>query len=508
MPRPLTGGALAITAIALAMGTFMQVLDSTIANVSLPTIAGNLGVSTSQGTWVITAFAVANGIGVPLTGWLMGRYGVVRTFVVSVLAFTIASFLCGIAWSLESLIFFRILQGAVSGPMIPGSQALLISIFPPEKRGAALGIWSITTLVAPICGPILGGYISDNYHWGWIFLINVPVGIVVSVLCWGALASRETPTRKLPIDAVGLGLLIVWVGALQVMLDTGKDADWFASTEIVVLAVVTVVGFLSWLIWELTEEHPIVDLSLFRNRNFALGTLAFCLGYAVFFGNTLLLPLWLQTQIGYTATWAGLVAAPTGMIAVLLTPLSARLMTKIDARWVASVAFIAFGVSFLMRSNFTANAAFIDYMLPLLVQGIAMATFFLAMITILLDGVPPHRIPLASGLSNFARITSGGFAASLVTTLWDRREALHQSRLADHATAYSPALQQAVGGLDRLGLHDLSGLAAVNRTIVGQAYLLAANDIFWISGWICIALVGLVWLCRRAISGGGPVATD
>jgi DHA2 family multidrug resistance protein len=506
--KALHGGRLAITAIALALGTFMQVLDSTIANVSLPTIAGNLGVSTGQGTWVITAFAVANGVGVPLTGWLMGRYGVVRTFVFSVVAFTAASFLCGIAWSLPSLIVFRVLQGAVSGPMIPGSQALLIAIFPHEKRGTALGIWSITTLVAPICGPILGGYIADNYHWGWIFLINVPVGIAVSVLCWSNLADRETPTRKLPIDAMGLGLLIVWVGALQVMLDTGKDADWFASGQIVSLAVVTAIGFAAWLIWELTAEHPIVDLSLFRNRNFALGTLAFCLGYAVFFGNTLLMPLWLQTQIGYTATWAGLVAAPTGVIAVLLTPLSAKLMTRIDARIVASVAFIAFGVSFLMRANFTANAAFIDYMLPLLVQGIAMATFFLAMITILLDGVPAQRIPLASGLSNFARITSGGFAASLVTTVWDRREALHQSRLADQATLFSPTFHQALDALHRLGLPDLAAKASIDRSLLGQAYLLAANDIFWISGWICLALVGMVWLCRKAKSSGGPVAAD
>ncbi|HKB96961.1 MAG TPA: DHA2 family efflux MFS transporter permease subunit, partial [Rhizomicrobium sp.] len=263
---PMHGGQLAVTALVLAMGTFMQVLDSTIANVSLPTIAGNLGVSPNQGTWVITAFAVANGIGVPLTGWLMGRYGVVRTFVFSVLAFTAASFLCGIAWSLPSLIFFRVLQGGVSGPMIPGSQALLISIFPSDKRGTALGIWSITTLVAPICGPILGGYISDNYHWGWIFLINVPVGLVVSFLCWINLKARETPTRKLPIDTVGLGLLVVWVGALQVMLDQGKDLDWFASTQIVILAVVTIIGFLAFLIWELTAKNPIVDLSLFKRR--------------------------------------------------------------------------------------------------------------------------------------------------------------------------------------------------------------------------------------------------
>src|SRR6202789_2792601 len=278
-PAPLKGGALAITAIALALGTFMQVLDTTIANVSLPTIAGNLGASTDQSTWVITSFAVSNGVAVPLTGWLMQRYGVVRTFVAAVLMFTVASFLCGIAWSLSSLIAFRVLQGGVSGPMIPGSQALLISIFPSDKRATALGIWSITTLVAPICGPILGGYISDNFHWGWIFLINVPVGLLVTFLCWRGLKRRETPTRALPIDTVGLGLLIIWVGSLQVMLDTGKDADWFQSSQIVILAIVTVVGFIAFLIWELTAEFPIVDLSLFKNRNFALGTLAFCLGY-------------------------------------------------------------------------------------------------------------------------------------------------------------------------------------------------------------------------------------
>jgi DHA2 family multidrug resistance protein len=508
-PRPLTGAALGVTAVALALGTFMQVLDSTIANVSLPTIAGNLGASTDQGTWVITAFAVANGIGVPLTGWLMGRYGVVRTFVVSVLLFTIASGLCGIAWSLPSLIFFRVLQGGVSGPMIPGSQALLISIFPPDKRGTALGLWSITTLVAPICGPILGGYIADNYHWGWIFLINVPVGLAVTFLCWNGLKTRETPTRKLPIDTVGLGLLVVWVGALQVMLDTGKDADWFSNTGIVIEALVALVGFCAFVIWELTEKHPIVDLSLFKNRNFALGTLAFCLGYAVFFANNLLMPLWLQTQVGYTATWAGLVAAPTGAIAVLLTPLSAKLMSRIDARIIATVAFIAFGVSFLMRAGFTTDATFVDFMLPLLVQGIAMATFFLAMITILLDGVSPPRIPLASGLSNFARITAGGFAASIVTTVWDRREALHQSRLADGLTLFSPGLRQALGSLSHLGASDLGAKAALTRTMTGQAYLLAANDIFWVSGWLCFLLIGMVWLCRKAKSGGGtPVAAD
>ena len=389
------GRPLAVTALALALGTFMQVLDSTIANVSLPTIAGNLGVSTDQGTWVITAFAVANGIGVPLTGWLMGRYGVVRTFVVSVLAFTVASFLCGIAWSLPSLIFFRVLQGGVSGPMIPGSQALLISIFPADKRATALGIWSITTLVAPICGPILGGYISDNYHWGWIFLINVPVGADRRVPVAGATSkAARRPTRKLPIDTVGLGLLIVWVGALQVMLDTGKDADWFSSTTIVVAG----------------HRHGdrlrrLPDLGTDREasdrRSVAVQEPQFRAGHAG------LLP-GLCGVLRQQSADAAVAADPDRLHRHLGGPgggahrrhrgaadaaVGARMMSRIDARIIATMAFVAFGVSYLMRAGFTADASFLAFMLPLLVQGIAMATFFLAMITILLDGVPPQRIP-------------------------------------------------------------------------------------------------------------------
>jgi DHA2 family multidrug resistance protein len=506
-PKPLAGTALAITAVALALGTFMQVLDTTIANVSLPTIAGNLGASTDQGTWVITSFAVSNGVAVPLTGWLMGRYGVVRIFVLSVLAFTAASFLCGIAWSLNSLIAFRVLQGAVSGPMIPGSQALLIAIFPPQRRATALGIWSITTLVAPIIGPILGGYISDNVHWSWIFLINVPVGLVAAFLCWTNLSTRETATRKVPIDRVGLALLIVWVGSLQIMLDTGKDADWFSSPTITVEALIAAIGFCAFVIWELTEHHPMVDLSLFGRRNFAFGTIAFCLGYAVFFANVLLLPLWLQTNIGYTATWAGLVAAPSGVVAVLLTPIAARFLARVDARWMASVAFVAFAISYFWRAGYTNDASFWDFVMPLLVQGVALSTFFVAMLTIQLDGIPPERIPAASGISNFARITAGGFAASITTTMWDRREALHQSRLADSSSAYNPALQQALDRLHGFGFTDLQAYALLARNLASQAYLLSSVDLFWISGWLSVAMIAVVWLARRAVSGGGAPAS-
>ncbi|HWG77417.1 MAG TPA: DHA2 family efflux MFS transporter permease subunit [Steroidobacteraceae bacterium] len=507
-PAPLVGSARTLVAIALALGTFMQVLDTSIANVAIPTIAGNLGVSPDEGTWVITSFAVSNGIAVPLTGWLMQRYGVVRTFVLSVLLFTIASFLCGISWSLSSLVVFRVLQGAVSGPMIPGSQALLLSVFPPQKRGTALAIWSMTTLIAPIAGPVLGGYISDNWTWPWIFYINVPVGVVVSLLCWRYLGQRDTPTRRLPIDTVGLGLLVVWVGALQVMLDKGKDLDWFSSPAIVVLAAVSVVGFVAWLIWELTDAHPVVDLSLFRVPSFRIGTIAFCLGYAVFFGNVVLMPLWLQTQLNYTATWAGLVAAPSGLVALLLSPLFGRMIGKVDARWLATLGFISYGLSYFMRSGFTADASFAAFVMPQLVMGVGMSVFFVAMLAILLDGLPPQRVPSASGVSNFSRIVAASFATSITTTLWDRREALHQTRLADAANSASTGLAQALHGLSNLGLSGQASSALLSHSLIDQAYLLSTLDYFWISALLMVPPLILLWFAPRPAGGASVAAAD
>jgi DHA2 family multidrug resistance protein len=499
-----------VTAFAVAFGTFIQVLDTTIANVSVPVVSGDLGVSNDQGTWVITSFAVANGITVPLTGWLMQRFGLVRTFVASVVLFTLASLLCGLAWSLPSLLVFRVMQGAVSGPLIPGSQALLLSIFPPEKRTLALGIWSITTSAAPIAGPTLGGYISDNFSWPWIFLINVPIGAVSAFLCWRFVGGRDTPTRRVPVDTVGLGLLVVWVGALQILLDKGKDADWFASSAIVVLALLAGIGFVAFLIWNLTARYPIVDLSLFRLRNFTLGTIAICLGYGVFFGNLVLYPLWLQTELNYTATWAGLIAAPSGIVAVLLTPFVGRMMGRgVDARWIGTIGMAAFVITYLMRAHLSTDASLWNFTAPALVQGVGMATFFISFVSITLNGVPAARVASASGVSNFLRITSGSFATSIVTTFWDRHEAFHQSRLAEHTSVFDPAMQSAVAGAESLGLSYSQSLALLARSLEVQAYAKAAIDFFWISAWITFAVVACIWLTRPTRGGGGaPVAAE
>lgn len=508
-PRPppaLKGAPLVVISIALAVATFMQVLDTTIANVSVPTIAGDLGVSADQGTWVITAFAVSNGVALPLTGWLMQRFGVVRVFTISVSLFTLASLLCGLAWNFPSLVLFRAIQGAVCGPMIPGSQALLMGIFPPEKRSTALGIWSITTLLAPIFGPVLGGYISDNYSWPWIFLINLPIGIASATICWYGLRSRETPTRILPVDGVGFILLLIWVGSLQVALDRGKDADWFASTSIIVLAITAVVGFIAWLIWEKTDAYPVVDISLFKLRNFTFGTIALCLAYGVFFGNLVLLPLWLQTQQGYNATWAGLVAAPSGVVAVALTPFVARVMGRVDSRWGGTASLIAFATSYFMRANLTPDAGFWDYAIPNMVMGIGMSLFFVSMITLSMSGIAPARLPAAAGLSNFARITAGSFSASLTTTFWDRREAFHQSHLSEATTIYNPVTTATLKTLEQSGLSHAQSLGQMTQALIGQAYVKSSVDYFWMSGWLALGLIPVIWAARRAVSTGKPAA--
>jgi DHA2 family multidrug resistance protein len=490
-----------ITLLALALATFMQVLDTTIANVSIPTIAGNLGVSSDQGTWIITSFAVANGVSVPLTGWLMRRFGIVRTFVTSVVLFTAASFLCGISTNMTELIFFRVVQGAVSGPIIPGSQALLLTLFSESRKGTALAIWSMTTLVAPICGPILGGYISDNYAWGWIFLINIPVGAFSAFVSWRSLKSAESPVQKIKIDGVGLALLVVWVGSLQVMLDQGKDLDWFNSNAIIGLCIVTIVTLAAWIIWELSEKSPMVDLSLFKSANFTLGTVALCLAYGLFFGNVVLMPLWLQTQLNYTATWAGIVTAPSGITALLVAPFVGKFIGRYDARWFATFSFVIFALSYFMRAQYPPDASLWAFAVPTLVQGFAMGTFFIALLTITFDGLPADKLPAASGLNNFLRITASGFATSLTTTFWDRREALHQSRLVDSLSAFSPSYREGVDNFNRLGLIDRSADAAVLKGVVGQAYLLSSLDLFYLFGWTVLLLIPLCWIAHRPAAG-------
>jgi DHA2 family multidrug resistance protein len=501
--QPLEGSARVWGTIALSAATFMNVLDTSIANVSLPAIAGDLGVSPNQGTWVITSFAVANAIAVPLTGWLSQRFGQVRLFVGSVILFVIASWLCGLAPNMAMLIAFRALQGFVAGPMIPLSQSLLLSSYPRTAAGFAMAMWAMTTLVAPVMGPLLGGWITDNMNWPWIFYINIPVGIVAALASWTIYRKRESATRKVPIDSIGLALLVTWIAAFQIMLDIGKEYDWFHSSVVVTLAVVAVVGFAFFLVWELTDDHPVVDLRLFARRNFWTGTVATAIAYGLFFGNVVLLPLWLQQYMGYTATDAGMIMAPVGLMAILLSPIVGKTVAKVDPRKYVTFAFIVFGLVLWMRSHFNTQADFWTIMIPTIIQGVAMAFFFIPLVTITLSGLPPERIPAASGLTNFARITAGAFGTSLSTTLWESRAALHHAQLAEAVNNGSAATQSMFSGLAASGLSPEQVLAQVNRLVDQQAFMLAANDIFYISAVLFMLLIPLVWLSHPQRAGAG-----
>jgi DHA2 family multidrug resistance protein len=394
-----------------------------------------------------------------------------------------------------------VIQGAVAGPMIPLSQSLLLSSFPKERKGAALAVWSMTTLVAPVMGPLLGGWISDNATWPWIFYINVPIGIAAAAATWAIYKSRETPTQRTPIDLVGLGLLALWVGALQVMLDKGKDLDWFHSGQIVALAIAALVGFAFFLVWELTEKNPIVDLRLFARRNFWTASLAMALAYGTFFGNLVLLPLWLQQYMGYTPTWAGIVLAPVGVLAILLSPLVGRYIDRVDPRIFATAAFAIFALVLFMRSRFDTGADLTTLMVPTVIQGAAMALFFIPLVSLSLSGLSPDRVPAASGLFNFARITAGSFGTSLATTWWDRRASLHHAQLAEHITAFDPSSAQALADLQAGGMSPQQSYAALNRLIDQQAFMLSANDIFYVSALLFLLLIGVIWLARPVAGG-------
>ncbi|HET7866058.1 MAG TPA: DHA2 family efflux MFS transporter permease subunit, partial [Burkholderiaceae bacterium] len=355
---------------------------------------------------------------------------------------------------------------------------------------------------APVAGPLLGGWITDNISWPWIFYINVPVGVFAAGLTWSIYRERDPGPRRMPLDVIGLGLLVLWVGALQIMIDKGKELDWFGSNQIVVLAIVAAVGFLFFLAWELTEPQPIVNLRLFARRNFLVGTVSLSVAYGLFFGNVVLLPLWLQQWMGYTATWAGMVMAPVGLLAIVLSPWVGKNVSRFDPRKLATVAFMGFALVLWMRSQFNVQTTLTTILIPTVLQGAAMAFFFIPLQAIIFSGLKPEQLPAAAGLSNFARITAGAVGTSLFTTLWESRAAMHHTHLSEAVNAGNGAAMQALAQLAAAGQSPEQASATLSRLIDQQAFTMAATDAFHLSSGLFVLLVGVVWFANPRRTAG------
>lgn len=494
LPAPLTGTRLILAGAVLALTNFMVILDTTIANVSVAHISGSLGISASEGTWVITSYAVAEAICVPLTGWLARRFGTVKVFTFGMMGFGLFSVLCGLATTLVGLIACRIGQGLCGGPLMPLSQTLLLRIFPKEKQAAAMGIWAMTTLVAPILGPILGGSISDSWGWHWIFFINVPVVIACSCGAMVFLRPAETETARDHIDGVGLALLVLWIGSLQLMLDLGREHDWFGDPLIVGLGLVAAIGFAIFLIWELTEKQPVVDLRVFRHRGFSVSVTALVFAYGTFFASLVVIPQWLQGAMGYTATWAGYATAFNGLAAVMMAPVVAKLGQRFDPRVLISCGVLWLGATSLIRVFWWTSASdFWTLALPQLIQGAGMPFFFIPLNTLALGAVNEEETASAAGVMNFLRTMAGAVAVAISTTLWYDAAQYKRSEL-------SGVFHGAQGAMDRLAARGFSSEQArmiVSQMVDKESVALATGQTFVMAAVIFAAAALIIWLAPR-----------
>ncbi len=474
-PAPLSGPMLIIAALMLASANFIAVLNMTIANVAVPNIAG----------------AVGEAITVPLTGWFAARFGAVRVFVVSMVLFGIFSILCGLSTSIGMLVVMRVFQGLAGGPLMPLSQTLMLRIFPKDKAGAAIGIWSMTTLVAPVVGPILGGWLVDDFAWNWVFLINAPIAIGFGLAVWKILQHyQDSPVRN-PFDKVGLLLLLVWVVALQLVLDEGKNLDWFASRQIVALTIIAVVGFAAFLIWELHEKHPVVDLRVFRHRGFNAAVVTVSVAYAAFFGVSVLTPLWLQSFMGYTATDAGLATAWTGVTALFVAPIVAN--SKRDPRALVFFGVLWMALVTLWRTVANSDMAFWDIAIPLAVMGFALPFFFIPTTGIALGSVDEREMDSAAGLMNFLRTLSGAFATSVVTTVWANQTTRNHAELVGLADRDGSVAQM----LTQSGAPPEVATQVVDYMIVSQSGMLSTNQVMTGVAVMFFIAAAIIWIAPK-----------
>lgn len=504
-----------LIAVAVMAATFMEILDTSVANVALPHIAGNLSATTEESTWVLTSYLISNAIVLPITGWLGLRFGRKRVLGLCIGIFTVASVLCGLAPDLTFLIIARIFQGIGGGAMLPISQAILLESFPPAKRGVAMAVFAMGVVVAPILGPTLGGWITDNYSWRWIFYINLPVGIFAVLMVQAVVEDppyiRDAKAEK--IDAIGFALLAIWLGTLQIVLDKGQQEEWFASNWIRLLVFLSCASFLGFLIRECKTEHPIVQLNIFRNRNYSVGIVMMTTLGAVLYGTTAALPIFLQTMMGYPALQSGFALSPRGLGAFITTSIVGRLVGKVPNRWLISTGFVLLAVSSFWLGQINLNIARWNVIWPSVLNGIAISFIFVPLTTSTMGHLRQEQLGNATGIFNLMRNLGGSFGIAMVSTLLVRRAQVHQALMVSHLTPYDPIYMERLSG----ATHSLAGMSdpvtaglqaqgTIYGFLVSQAKLWAFVENFRLFGLFCLVCLPLVLLFKKVRSKPGQAA--
>jgi DHA2 family multidrug resistance protein len=504
-----------IVAVAVMSATFMEILDTTVVNVSLPHIAGDLSATIDESTWALTSYLVANAIVLPLAGWLANQFGRKRLLMLSVTGFTSASFLCGLAPSLPFLIAFRVIQGATGGALQPLSQAVLLEAFPPEQRGKAMAFWGLGIVVAPIFGPVLGGWLTDAYSWRWVFYINIPVGIVALTMMQAFIFDPpyigKRPGR---VDWAGIGLLALGIGALQIFLDKGQEDDWFASRLMTILILTSAVALAAFLFHELRVEHPVVDLRVFRLRTYATGVFLITMVGFVLYGSLVLLPILLQTLLGYPALQAGIALSPRGVGSFIAMPVVGAILGRVDARRLLGLGLLGGSLTLFWFGALNLDAGYWDVFWPQLVQGISLALLFVPLTTITMDPIPRESMGNATSIFNLMRNIGGSLGIAVATTVLARQQQIHTTVLGAHVDAYNPQARAWLEQLRAAFLARGSDLATATEQaraaafglVERQAAMLSFNDAFRLLGILFVCLLPLLFLMKTPRAGRGPAA--
>jgi DHA2 family multidrug resistance protein len=494
--------------VAVMAGTFMEIIDTTVVNVALPHMAGSLSAGVDEATWVLTAYLVSNAVVLPITGWLSALFGRKRFLMICLVLFTVASMLCGSAPNLESLIVFRVFQGIGGGALQPISQAILLESFPVQERGMAMAVWGIGVIFAPIVGPLLGGWITDNLSWRWAFYINLPIGILSLIMTALFIFDPDyiKKQRAGSIDYIGLGFLVVGLGCLQVVLDKGEREDWFSSAFIVRLAIMSIAALILLIYWELKTRHPVVDLRLFKERNYAAGTTIFFFFGFVLYGSIMLLPLYLQTLMGYDATLAGWALAFGGVGSLMILPIVGRLTQVIDGRWLVGIGLLINALAVYMMSNYNTQVDFFTAWFPRFIQGIGLGTTFVSLTTLTMSRISQEKMGNATGIFNLMRNLGGSFGIATATTFLYRRAQFHQTRLVEHLTplnlpfqVWQHRISEALPSLppNWHWWQFKEPMGALYMEVQRQAQMLSFCDDYWFFTIVFLALLPLVFLMRR-----------